>query len=40
MGLSTLEVARITGTSVQMIEKHYGHLVSNRAREKMNAIEM
>lgn len=40
MGLSTLEVARITGTSVQMIEKHYGHLVSGRAREKMNEVKM
>lgn len=25
-GMSTLDVARITGTSLAMIEKHYGHL--------------
>lgn len=27
-GLSTLEVARFVGTSLMMIEKHYGHLVT------------
>lgn len=30
-GLTTLEVARITGTSLQMIDRHYGHLVSASA---------
>jgi site-specific recombinase XerD len=31
-GMATLDVARITGTSLAMIEKHYGHLVMNAAR--------
>lgn len=30
-GLPLLTIAQISGTSVQMIEKHYGHLVSNAA---------
>jgi protein CrcB len=28
-GLSTLEVSRMVGTSLTMIEKHYGHLVTD-----------
>jgi integrase len=39
-GLSTLEVARITGTSLVMIEKHYGHLVTGSASERLAKIEM
>jgi hypothetical protein len=31
-GMSTLDVARITGTSLATIEKHYGHLVMRAAR--------
>jgi integrase len=38
-GLSTLEVARITGTSLVMIEKHYGHLVKGSS-ERLAKIEM
>jgi integrase len=34
-GLSTLDVCRLVGTSLQMIEKHYGHLVMNAARERL-----
>jgi integrase len=39
-GLSTLEVARITGTSLVMIEKHYGHLVAGSASDRLAKIEM
>jgi integrase len=38
--MSTLEVARLVGTSVVMIEEHYGHLVANRARENLAAVNM
>lgn len=34
-GMSTLDVARLVGTSVQMIEQHYGHLVHSAARERL-----
>lgn len=34
-GLSTLEVSKMVGTSLTMIEKHYGHLVTDTARERM-----
>jgi len=33
--VSTLDVARLCGTSVGMIEKHYGHLVASAARERL-----
>jgi integrase len=33
--MSTLDVARLVGTSVTMIEKHYGHLVASAARERL-----
>jgi integrase len=39
-GLSTLDVARLTGTSVTMIEKHYGHLVADAARERLAQVEL
>jgi integrase len=39
-GMSTLEVARIAGTSRAMIEKHYGHLVSDAASERLAKIAM
>ena len=39
-GLSTLEVARLVGTSVTMIEKHYGHLAGDAARRRLAAVEM
>lgn len=39
-GMATLEVARLVGTSLAMIEKHYGHLVATRARESLAAVKM
>jgi integrase len=39
-GLSTLDVARFVGTSVMMIEKHYGHLVHSAARERLALVEI
>ena len=37
-GMTTLDVARLCGTSVGMIEKHYGHLVADAARERLAAV--
>jgi len=37
-GLSTLEVARLVGTSVVMIEKHYGHLAGHAARRRLATV--
>jgi integrase len=39
-GMPTLEVARLVGTSVAMIEKHYGHLVASAARQRLAKIAM
>jgi integrase len=39
-GLSILDVARLVGTSVMMIEKHYGHLVHDVARERLAKVVM
>ena len=39
-GLSTLEVARLVGTSVMMIDKHYGHLAGDAARRRLAAVAM
>lgn len=39
-GMPTLEVARLVGTSVGMIEKHYGHLVASVARERLAKVAM
>jgi len=39
-GVSTLEVAKIVGTSLPMIEKHYGHLVFDRARERLAKVQI
>jgi len=39
-GMSTLEVARLTGTSLAMIEKHYGHLVAESARGRLADLEI
>ena len=39
-GMSTLDVARITGTSLAMIEKHYGHLVMREARERLDRVRL
>lgn len=37
-GLPVLTVAQISGTSVAMIERHYGHLVGNAAAEALAAL--
>src|SRR5690606_23811048 len=34
-GLDLLTVGKLTGTSLAMIEKHYGHLVEGAARDKL-----
>lgn len=39
-GLPTLDVARLTGTSLQMLQDHYGHLVTEAARERLSGVEM
>lgn len=39
-GMATLDVARLTGTSLQMIQSHYGHLVADSARERLAAVTM
>lgn len=38
-GMDLLTVAKLTGTSLTMIEKHYGHLVFSAAREKLVSLE-
>lgn len=39
-GMATLDVARLTGTSLPMIEKNYGHLVADSARERLAMVVM
>jgi integrase len=39
-GMSTLEVSKLVGTSLAMIEKHYGHLVHDTARERLARVQM
>lgn len=39
-GVSTLEVAKIVGTSLAMIERHYGHLVHATARERLGKVQL
>lgn len=38
-GLSLFEVATLTGTSVMMIEKHYGHLTKGSVKAKLDSME-
>ena len=38
-GMDLLTVAKLSGTSLAMIEKHYGHLVQGAAREKLASME-
>jgi integrase len=38
-GLSPLEVARLVGTSLAMIDKHYGHLANTTARERLAKVQ-
>ena len=39
-GLSILDVARLCGTSVMMVERHYGHLVHSVALERLSRVTM
>jgi integrase len=39
-GVSTLEVSRVAGTSLAMIEKHYGHVVQDSVRERLIKVQM
>jgi integrase len=39
-GMSTLDVARLVGTSLPMLEKNYGHLVADSARERLAQVTM
>ena len=39
-GMATLDVARLVGTSVAMIDKHYGHLVHSAARERLAKVKI
>jgi integrase len=37
-GIDSFEVARMAGTSTEMIDEHYGHLRHDRMRAKLDAI--
>ncbi|UNK57168.1 tyrosine-type recombinase/integrase [Pseudoxanthomonas daejeonensis] len=37
-GLDPVTVARLTGTSLEMISKHYGHLAQDAARDKLASL--
>lgn len=39
-GMGTLDVARLTGTSLAMLDEHYGHLVAEAARERLATVDM
>lgn len=39
-GMSPLDVARIVGTSLRMIDKNYGHLCHYAARERLAAVQI
>lgn len=39
-GMDSFIVARLAGTSVAMIEKHYGHLRHKETRQKLDAVRM
>jgi integrase len=39
-GMSTLTVARLVGTSVMMIEAHYGHLAEKAAQKQLAKVKM
>ena len=38
--MPTLDVARLVGTSLAMIEKHYGHLALSTARERLAKVQL
>lgn len=39
-GMDSVFVAKLSGTSVAMIEKHYGHLRHKETRQKLDAVKM
>ena len=39
-GMTTLDVARLVGTAIGMIEKHYGHLVASAAKERLALVRL
>ncbi|MEA3117230.1 MAG: hypothetical protein QOI13_500 [Paraburkholderia sp.] len=39
-GIDSFEVARMAGTSTEMIDKHYGHLRHDKMRARLDAIAM
>ena len=39
-GMPTLDVARLVGTSLAMIDKHYGHLALSSARERLAKVQL
>lgn len=39
-GMTTLDVARLCGTSLQMIEKNYGHIADAGVRERLGRVRM
>ena len=39
-GLSLLAIAKNTGTSVTMIERHYGHFTPDNMRQLMDMVEL
>jgi hypothetical protein len=38
--MSTLSVSKLTGTSLQMIESHYGQFVQETVREQLEKVQM
>jgi integrase len=39
-GMTILEVAKLTGTSLKMIDEHYGHLVQSASVERLARVQM
>ena len=39
-GMPTLDLARLVGTSLAMIDKHYGHLALSAARERLAKVQL
>jgi len=38
--MSTLDVSKLCGTSLQMIQDHYGHLVAADVSERLKLVKM
>ena len=39
-GIDALSVARITGTSIAMIQNHYGHLMKDKVTNQLAKVRM